>query len=301
MIIYPLFSMFILLFSGYVAKRLRIISANKAIVFLDFVLWFALPSLIFDKVYHLVVDLNLISMVFVGLISSVIAAFVAVAMGFMLKFSTATLASVALLSMFGNTLFIGIPIVQGLYSQNALSIVILFDQVVTALPISIFGPLILGFGTSKKSSIIQNSLKIIKFPPFIALALAVILKNFNLPEIIFEPLKMLSSSMVPVALFAVGLRLGFNSIKSSYKACSVVIFAKMILAPIIFLSITKIFGIELSKEWVIGLIEVATPPMVLASAMILKANLDSNLAISSVAIGMITIFITMPILYFVAT
>ena len=41
--------------------------------------------------------------------------------------------------------------------------------------------------------------------------------------------------------------------------------------------------------------------MVLASAMILKANLDSNLAISAVAIGMITLFFTMPTLYLIAT
>ena len=66
MIVYPLFSMFILLFSGYLAKRVRIISPNSAIVFLDFVLWFALPALIFDKVYHLNIDTTLISVIIVN-------------------------------------------------------------------------------------------------------------------------------------------------------------------------------------------------------------------------------------------
>ncbi|MBQ8609877.1 MAG: AEC family transporter [Campylobacter sp.] len=301
MIVYPLFSMFILLFSGYLAKRVRIISPNSAIVFLDFVLWFALPALIFDKVYHLNIDTTLISVIITGFFSSFFAAFVAISVGIMLKFTRPTLASIALLSLFGNTLFIGIPITQGLYGQSAINDVIFYDQIVTALPISILGPLILSFGAPTRVSIIQNSIKIIKFPPFIALSLALVLKNFNLPEIIFDPLRMFSNSVIPVALFAVGMKLGFNSIKSSYKSCSIVIGAKMILAPIIFLLIAKAFGFEINQKWIIGLIEVATPPMVLASAMILKANLDSNLAISAVAIGMIALFFTMPTLYLIAT
>ena len=154
MIVYPLFSMFILLFSGYLAKRVRIISPNSAIVFLDFVLWFALPALIFDKVYHLNIDTTLISVIITGFFSSFFAAFVAVSVGIMLKFTRPTLASIALLSLYG---------------QSAINDVIFYDQIVTALPISILGPLILSFGAHTKVSIIHNSIKLIKFPPFTAL------------------------------------------------------------------------------------------------------------------------------------
>lgn len=63
----PLFSIFVLLASGYLAKRTKVIPQNQLIIFIDFVLVFALPALIFDKVYHVNIDFHLFSVIACGL------------------------------------------------------------------------------------------------------------------------------------------------------------------------------------------------------------------------------------------
>ncbi|ABK83010.1 AEC family transporter [Campylobacter fetus] len=299
MIFAPMFSIFILLASGYLAKKTKVLAQNQSIFFIDFVLCFALPALIFDKIYHVTIDTHLINIILTGLTSSIIAMFIAVGAGIVFKFKKPTIVSLALLSMFGNTLFVGMPIVEGFFGDSALNEVIFYDQLATGIPISILGPLILSLGAPAKVSIIQNTMKILKFPPFVALLLGLICKNFELPDVIFAPLRMFASSVVPVALFAVGIGLGFNSIKSAWKSSLVVLGAKMVLAPAIFVLITMIFDIKLNQSWMVGLLETAMPPMVLASAMILKANLDTNLAISSVALGIIFTFITIPTIFII--
>jgi putative membrane protein len=71
------------------------------------------------------------------------------------------------------------------------------------------------------------------------------------------------------------------------------------LPAIVFFIILKVSGIQMSKTWVVGLFQCAMPTSALASAMVIKAGLDSSLAISSVAIGVLFSFITLPVIYFV--
>lgn len=297
MVFEAMFSIFILLASGYLAKKTKVLAQNQAIIFIDFVLCFALPAMIFDRIYHVNIDINLINIILTGFGSSILAALIAVGLGFLFKFKKTTIVSLALLSLFGNTLFVGIPIVQGFFGEEAINEVIFYDQLATGIPISILGPLILSLGAPAKVSLIQNTVKILKFPPFVALILGLICRNFELPDIIFPPLKMFASSVVPVALFAVGIGLGFNSVKSAWKSTSVVLVAKMVIAPALFVVIASSFGVNFDQKWMVGLIECAMPPMVLASAMILKANLDTNLAISSVALGIVFTFISIPSIF----
>ena len=49
----------------------------------------------------------------------------------------------------------------------------------------------------------------------------------------------------------------------------------------------------------IGILQCAMPPMVLASAMIMKAELDSQLAVAAVAVGVAFSFVSLPLLSYV--
>lgn len=121
-------------------------------------------------------------------------------------------------------------------------------------------------------------------------------KLITLPEFIFSPIRLFGASATPVALFAIGLGLGFMAIKTSYKTTIVVIFAKMILAPLFFVFCLKIFNLELKDSTIVAIIESVVPTMTLARAIVMKAKLDSNLAVSTVAFGVLFAFVSMSIL-----
>ncbi|EAI0690676.1 AEC family transporter [Campylobacter coli] len=296
----PLFTIFILLAGGYFAKRVGILKQKQARTFLDFAIVFALPCLIFDKTYHLNFDFSLVVLILIGFFSCAFAAFVVVFLGFIFKFSKVTLVSMFLLSCFGNTIFVGMPIIEGIFANAQLSAeVILYDALATTLPISLIGPFILSLGSGEKVSLMENIKKILSFPPFLALLLGFLCKLISLPEFIFSPIRLFGGAATPVALFAIGLGLGFMAVKTAYKPTILVILAKMILAPLIFMFFLKIFGFEMKTSTIVAIIESATPTMTLAGAMVMKAKLDSNLAVSSVAFGVLFAFISMPILVWI--
>ena len=296
----PLFTIFTLLMGGYVAKRIGVLKNKQSRAFLDFTIIFALPCLIFERAYHLTFDFSLIVYILIGLGSCLFAGFFSVMLGKFLKFSKASLVSMFLLSSFGNTLFIGIPIIQSLYqSPQFISEVIFYDAIATALPMALFAPFVVALASEQKVSLRENVKKMLFFPPFIALMLGFLFKFISLPEFIFEPIRLFGGAATPVALFAIGLGLGFNAIKTSLKGTSIVIFSKMLLAPFLFIFILKLFDIEITPSAVVAIFESSMPTMTLAGAMIMKAKLDTNLAVSSIAFGVLFAFVSMPLLVWV--
>lgn len=292
----PLFTIFVLLLGGYLAKRVGVLKQKQSRMFLDFAILFALPCLIFDKTYHLNFDLNLIVLILGGLLSCALAALFAVGLGAVFKFSKSTLVSMFLLACFGNTLFVGIPVISGIYGEAFISEVIFYDALATAIPISLAGPFVLSLASNQKISLLQNLKKILLFPPFIALMLGFVCKAFVLPEFIFKPIIVFGNSATAVALFAIGLGLGFSAIKTAYKPTIIVVLCKTLLAPVIFIALLKLFGVKFEPRIIIAILESAMPTMTLAGAMIMKAKLDSNLAVSAIAFGILFSFISIPLL-----
>lgn len=293
-----LFTLFVLLGGGYAAKRIGVLKQRQSRTFLDFAIIFALPCLIFDRAYHLQFDFTLIVLILMGLASCVLAGLIAVLLGKIASFSKPTLVSVFLLSSFGNTLFVGIPIIEGLYPNESrfISEIIFYDALATSLPISMAGPFILALASENKPSFLMNLKKFITFPPFIALAGGFVFKLVEIPDFIFGPVRSFGNAATTVALFAIGVGLSFSAIKSAYKSTLVVILAKMILAPLIFCALIFIFKMSFQPSTIVAIVESATPTMTLAAAMVMKAKLDSNLAVSAVAFGILFCFISMPLL-----
>lgn len=295
----PLFTIFTLLFGGYLAKRIGILKQKQARMFLDFAIIFALPCLIFDRVYHIDFDFSLLLFIFIGFCSSIISGCIAVILGYFLKFSKITILSIFLLSSFGNTLFIGLPIISGIYTDTQyIGEVILYDSFATNIPIAFIAPFVLSFANNEKIYFLSIVKKILLSPPFMALVLGFVLKLVEIPEFIFRPITMFGNSATVVALFAIGLSLGFGAIKSSYKAATIVILSKNIISPLLFMLIIFLFDIQYSPSLIVVVLESAMPTMTLACAIVIKSKLDSNLAVSSLAFGILCTGITMPVLVY---
>lgn len=301
MIYQSLFTIFILLAGGYISKLIKVLKQKQSRSLFDFVVVFALPCLIFDKIYHLNFNFSLILLIFAGFISTSLAGIISVIVGRVFKFSKPTILSMFVLSAFGNTLFVGMPVVSNVFGEEFVGEVIMYDSLAGAIPISILVPLILAMNNGEKVTIVKNIKTIIYFPPFIGLVLGLVLKGFEIPEFVFAPIRMFGGSATPVALFAIGLSLGFNAIKSSYKSTVIVLFMKMILAPAIFILILQCFGAAFNKSTLIAVLESSMPTATIVCVMVMKAKLDSNLAASSVAFGLVLSVITLPILLNILT
>ena len=215
------------------------------------------------------------------------------------NFSRQVTGALLLVAVLGNTSFLGIPIVQNYYGSQALGYVVVYDQLGTFLALATYGSLIVAIYTGDKSPSLQNIVtKILTFPPFIALivALALIGKEFVTPIATF--LQLLSMTIVPLALFAIGLQLKLKLPKPYFTPFAIALSIKLVLAPLVALLLMFILGYN-SLVAKVSILESAMGPMITAAAVATTANLAPRLSVAIVGYGTLFTLITTGIWYLI--
>ena len=126
--------------------------------------------------------------------------------------------------------------------------------------------------------------KIILFPPFIAFCLAFLLPNFFSLAPIEPLLTGLALTLVPLALFSVGLQLQLKSWREDVRLLSIALIYKLCLAPLFVLLIALVLGLT---DFVgkISIFEAAMAPMVTGVIIATDYNLNPKLANIILSIG----------------
>ncbi len=198
---------------------------------------------------------------------------------------------------FGNTLFLGLPIVNGALGEEYANKVIIYDQIVTGIPIAFLAPLILSLGGKGVFSARAITSRLFRSPLFLALLSGLVLKfiPLEIPDELFVPLKSLALTATPVALFAIGVQMSLRGIKEEWRLTALLLFGKMFIAPLVLLAIVFIGFGGFNDLWRMALIEVAMPPVVSAGAIVIRAGLNAKLAVSAIAFGILLSFVSVPL------
>ena len=139
-----------------------------------------------------------------------------------LRWSRMTWAALVLTIGLGNTSFVGFPLLRAILGPESLGSAVLLDQLGSFLIFSaIAAPMarmispLEGDGSSarKKSSIPRLLLRPLRFPPFIALLLALVTAKIEFPSALVSVLAAVSLTLAPAALVSVGLSLKWGALR----------------------------------------------------------------------------------------
>ncbi len=261
-----------------------------------FVIYISLPALVLLKIPELYFSKHLLVPTFMPWIMLLLSGFAILVLAKFLKWDRPTTGCLLLLIPMGNTSFLGIPMVEAFFGEQAISYAVLYDQLGSFLALATYGSLILALYGSEKVTIRNITKKIILFPPFIALIFAFLLKPFTYPTIAVNILNTLASTLVPVVMVAVGFQLTLRLNKEVISQLSIGLMIKLIAAPIIALFLCQLFGLE-GEAVKVSIFESGMPPMISAGALAILANLSPPLAAALVGIGIILSFATLPFIY----
>lgn len=202
-----------------------------------------------------------------------------------------TRAALFLTAGLGNTSFLGFPLTEAYYGDEGLRIAVLCDQACFIVMASL--GIITATKASNRGSYSLTSIvkKIFLFPPFIAFCLAFILPIFFSLEPIAPLLSALALTLVPLALFSVGLQLNLSSIRADMKLVSLALTFKLILAPFLILMICLALDLTglIAK---ISVFEAAMAPMVTGTIIAADYGLNPKLANLILGIGIPVSFAT---------
>jgi predicted permease len=196
-----------------------------------------------------------------------------------------------IMSGLGNTSFVGFPLIMAYFSEKEISIAIICDQV-SFLLLSTVGLITVLRATGETEVSTKIILKkLFLFPPFLGCIAAL-----SIPHIMdistLQPLfDKLAGTVGPLALFSVGLQLQFTGWRDELKHLSVVLFYKLLIAPVLVLLIAIVFRFKGSIPQ-ISIFESAMPTLLTASVLADEYQMNPKLANLIIGISIALSFIT---------
>lgn len=285
----PVLPIAIYLLFGYLFK---IIFQDNSKQLVDFIIYFSLPAIVFSKIYPLQLDTKILWLILMFMAIIFFNLFLSYCVGKIMRLNRVTLATFMIMATFGNTSFIGFSYIDAFYGQDYIVYGVIYDIFGSFLLLVSVGMIIITWGSGRKNSILNISKSIFLFPPMIIFFITIFAKNFEVPKFIIYTSQNLGSTLVPIAMIAIGMKLELKHIFSRLHIVTVAVVLKMLIVPIIILFTFKYFyGVD--ETWVkVTLIEVAMPPMTMAAVLAIKGGLDEKISINSLVLGVIVSLFT---------
>jgi predicted permease len=282
---------------GYFINRLNIFSKDAPAILNQFVIYISLPAMIILQVPKLTFSMDTLIPIIVAWGVMAISAILVLLFARFFSFSKEITGSLMLIAILTNSSFMGIPILNAYIGESAMPYVLVYDQLGTFIALATYGTFIASYYSSKSQiSFKIITLKVLTFPPFLSLVLALLLMGVEFHPVLSKVLSSFANTIVPIALVAVGLQLQFKLPKEDLKPFSVALFIKLIIAPIIAIVICKIFNWN-NQAATVSIMEAAMAPMITAGAIASMAGLAPRLSSAIVGYGILISFITTGILF----
>jgi malate permease and related proteins len=205
-----------------------------------------------------------------------------------------TQGSLILASMVGNTGYLGFPVILAMVGQEYFAWALFYD-----LLGSLFGAYGLGvalashFGGSV-GNYGQITRAILINPPLWSFGFGLLFRQVTIPTVVEFCLDKLAWSAVALSLILIGMRLSQLNSWHRLPQASMSLVIKMLLVPLILSSILPFFGVTGSAARVIVL-EMAMPPAFATLVIAETFNLDRDLAVTSLAVGVMVLLVTLPL------
>jgi hypothetical protein len=213
--------------------------------------------------------------------------------GKLLALPRSTVGALMLTGGLGNTSFLGLPMIEAFYGKEAIATGLLADQLGSFLVLSIPAIIVAGLYSSGVPSARTILKRILLFPPFIALIIALLLIPLDYPEWFSLLLKRLADTLAPLALLSVGLQLRLEHIAGNGRILALGLMFKLLLVPLaIFLLYVPLLGAS-GQHIQVTLFQAAMPPMITAAILATEHDLDPPLATLMVAVGIPLSFLSL--------
>ena len=279
--------LFVCLIIGIVLKKSKIIPENFHTSLNAFVINISLSA--FSLYYISKIELNSsviypVLVVWIGIFAAIL--FFA-GLGKIFGWKSSLIGALIMCAGFGNTSFVGIPLIQAMYGEEGLKTVMLVDQP-GFVALSTVGILVANFYSGSKDSLLKHLSKILKFPPFIAFVIALLVNVFSIeiPKDFDEVLMKLGATTVPLALVSVGSQMQWEKIekKEGFHLFIGLLF-KLVLLPLLILVIYKYIFHQSGDVIDICILEAAMAPMITAAIIASAHDLEPKFCNLMVAVG----------------
>lgn len=289
--------LFVLIGTGFVCNKTKILSAEGVKSMTDFVLYIVTPCVLISS-YQREFSMDMMQ----GLIITVIASLASFALNILIAHLTVHDAdkrrekTLIFGSVFSNCGYMSLPLQSAMLGADGVFY--------GATYIAIFQIMLWTYGVMVMSGDFKNiSIKKILINPGIigtVLGLAVFIFSVKIPFVISEPINFLAALNTPIPMVIVGYHLADASLKIKGANAYLSIILRLIVSPVIMLLGLYLFGV--SGTVTVACVIAASAPVAAAGTMFAeKFGGDTGLSSAMVSLTTLLSVITMPIIVGIAT
>ncbi len=285
------------LLAGMLLRAMRRVPENAHAALNGFIIHVALPALILGQIHGLRLTTNLLWPVSMPWLLFTLSAVAFTVLARVMRLPPGTTGALIMTAGLANTSFVGLPMIETFYGERHLSTGILIDQLGTYLVLSTAGVTIACLFSSGTASRREIVLRIIGFPPLIALALAFLLAPVEYPAWVAGLLHRLGDTLAPLALVSVGLQLRLDQLRGNRVLLGLGLGFKLVLGPLL---LALIYVGLLSRDGEttqVTLFESAMGPQIGGAIVAMQYGLNPTLITLMVGIGIALSFLTLPLWY----
>ncbi|WP_454719828.1 MULTISPECIES: AEC family transporter [Cupriavidus] len=185
----------------------------------------------------------------------------------------------------GNTSFVGLPMIAAFAGGQWLGLGIVIDLFGSYLALSTLGLAIATVASAGRFDWRVVARRIATFPPFIAILVAFATNHTGRPEWLMQIVGSLADTLTPIALAAVGYALRFDRIAGRFGALGAGLGFRLCLAPLAAVLMYVALGQAGDAVAKVAMLEMAMPPMLGASIIAMDYDLEPDLVALLIGIG----------------
>lgn len=258
-----------------------------------FIIHISLPALAILHIHNLKIDASLILTALMAWLVFGAAWGVFSVAGKLFGIDQKRVGALILVAGLGNTSFVGLPMIEAYFGKEQLGVGIIADQLGSFMVLSTLGILAATIYSSGDVSPKLMARKVLMFPPFQALMLALLLRPLPFPAWSVIILEKLGGTLTPLALVSVGFQLHFGGIRAVAKPLAAGLGYKLLLAPLL---IWLLYSVILGATGIITqvtIFEAAMAPMITAGIIAIDHDLEPQLVTLMLGIGIPLSFVSL--------
>ncbi len=287
-------SIFLLLLVGYGSKKLRILSVKDTGVIDSIVVNLALPAFIFTSIHQKPLTIDMITAPAIGIGVDAIVLTASYLLARLMKLDRTTTAGLMIAATFGNTGYLGLPVVSAVFKGDGGSLLTaaMVDAFAMRMILCSVGIAIVTTFAGAKFDW-RCTLEFVKSPLFVALVVALLLRKMPMPEILLSGIDKMGGATVPLSMISVGLNLSMGVVGKYPLGTAAAAVLKLAAMPaLMFLGLT-LFGIEQSVSRV-AVLEMAMPSAIFGGVIVSRYGGNKEFAAGAIFASTLLSVITIP-------
>ncbi len=281
--------------TGVLLRRTKRVPENASAVVNEIIIYFSFPAMVLLHVHSLPLTSRLLGpalmpwLVLLGAIALFVSA------GRLFGWSRRVVGCLILTCGLGNTSFVGLPMIEALFGREHLGIGVVCDQAGSFAALSTLGIVAASVLSGRGFTAMGLARRVILFPPFLAVLLALALKPFAYPEVFVSMLEKIGATLAPLALLSVGLTIRLGALREYGRIPALGLAYKTALAPLCILALYAGLLGQTDATAQVTVFEAAMPPMITGGVVAMQYDLEPELAGLLLGVGIPLSFVLLPV------